>query len=80
MADFVLAVVALGAVLAYAGSLFLWPFAPCRWCQGRGTTRGSTRRRCGNCHFCGGSRRRRRLGSSAVHQLVTTTRNKGWRK
>lgn len=58
------------AVIAYLGSLYLWPYAPCRWCKGRGTNRGSTRRRFGDCRWCGGTRRRQRLGSRTVHRAV----------
>lgn len=80
MHDLALILAAIACCLLYAGSLYLWPFAPCRKCGGDGTNAGSNRRRFGNCRRCGGTRRRRRLGSVAVHQLVTSTKTKGWRK
>lgn len=75
----VILAVVVGAV--YLVSLYLWPWAPCRWCAGRGTNRGSTRRRFGECRFCRGSRRRQRIGSRAIHRAVRSSaayrRNRG---
>ena len=58
-----------GAVL-YAASLYWWPMRPCRRCGGRGTNRGSSKRRFGTCRRCKGSRSVQRIGSRAVHRAV----------
>jgi DnaJ-class molecular chaperone len=78
--DLALVLAATACCLLYAASLYIWPFAPCRKCGGSGTNRGSNQRRFGVCRRCGGTRRRRRIGAAAVHQLVTSTKTKGWRK
>jgi hypothetical protein len=49
--------------------LLRYPFGPCRRCQGRGTNKGSTRKRYGVCKACGGTRQRRRFGATAVHRF-----------
>jgi hypothetical protein len=49
---------------------WLWPFAPCRWCKGRKTNRGSTRKRFGNCRRCGGTGHRIRFGARTVHRAI----------
>lgn len=54
------------AAISYGGwrvSLRLWPYAPCRWCNGAGTSPGSNRKRLGRCRRCGGSGRRLRRGA-----------------
>ena len=56
--------------LAWVISLYLWPFAPCRRCSGKGTNAGSNRKRFGDCKGCGGTRRRQRPGSKTVHRVV----------
>ena len=61
---------ALIIVLLYAGSLWLWPFAPCRWCKGSKSNPGSTRRRFGNCPRCGGKGFRVRFGARMVRRAV----------
>jgi len=43
------------AVILWAGSLYLWPFAPCTRCKGSGRNAGSNRQR---------------FGSRAVHRSV----------
>ena len=62
-----------GLLIAWAVSLYLWPFGPCRRCSGSGTSRGSNRKRFGDCGRCGGTRRRQRLGSKTVHRIVRDT-------
>jgi DnaJ-class molecular chaperone len=54
----------------YVVSLYVWPFRPCPRCAGKGTNRGSTRKRHGDCGRCGGSRRVQRRGSKFVHGTV----------
>ena len=49
-------------------SLYLWPFAPCRKCDGSGRNPGSKRKRYGQCRRCEGAGRRIRLGARAVHR------------
>ena len=66
---------ALAAIIAAAATWWLWhayfhPFRPCPRCKGKGTNRGSTRRRFGNCTRCGGSKHVQRLGSKTVHRAV----------
>lgn len=41
----------------------LWPFGPCRFCGGRGKTRGSNSSRWGWCGRCDGSGERPRFGT-----------------
>ncbi len=59
----------IGAV-CYTASLYVWPFKPCPRCKGKGTSRGSTRRRHGDCGRCGGTKRVQRVGSRFVHHTV----------
>ena len=46
-------------LLILAGSIGygIWayshPWRPCPWCKGKGSNRGSTRRRSGRCRLCG---------------------------
>jgi DnaJ-class molecular chaperone len=62
--------IALAVAAAYVISLWVWPFRPCPRCQGKGTNRGSNRRRFGNCRRCQGSKAVQRIGSKAVHRAV----------
>jgi DnaJ-class molecular chaperone len=62
-----------GGAVAYAVSLYFWPMRPCRRCGGKGTNRGSNRRRFGTCRRCKGSRSVQRIGSRAVHRAVRGT-------
>lgn len=60
--------------VAWAGSLYLWPFTTCRRCSGTGLNKGSTGKRFGLCKRCGGSRRRQRLGSKTLHRWARAAR------
>ena len=62
-----------GLLICWLVSLYLWPFGPCGRCSGKGTNRGSNRKRFGDCKRCGGTRRRQRLGSKTVHRVVRDT-------
>lgn len=63
-----LAVLGLAALAGWTVSLYLWPFAPCRRCEGGGRNPGSNRKRHGQCRRCGGSGRRTRFGARTVHR------------
>jgi hypothetical protein len=63
------------AVAVWATRVLLWPFGPCRRCDGSGKNIGSTGRRWGTCRKCKGSGRRQRLGSKLVRRLLS--RSKG---
>lgn len=63
-----------GVLLAWAGSLYAWPFGPCGRCKGTGVNRGSNARRFGTCRRCGGTRRVQRRGSRTVHRIAWTVR------
>jgi hypothetical protein len=65
---------ATGALLAYAASLYKFPFRPCGWCKGTGRNRGSNARRFGHCWRCHGTGRVQRLGSRTVHRLAWALR------
>ena len=60
--------------LAYAAwwlaSRYWWPFRACPRCSGKGTNKGSNRRRFGDCGRCHGSRKVQRIGSRTVHKLA----------
>jgi DnaJ-class molecular chaperone len=49
-------------------TLYLWPYGPCRKCEGSGRNRGSKRARFGQCRRCEGAGRRIRYGARAVHR------------
>ena len=49
---------------------YQWPMAPCRWCRGKKTNKGSGRKRFGRCRKCKGSGTRQVLGSRTVHRAV----------
>ena len=68
--------IALAAVAGWAGSLYLFPFAPCLRCKGTGRNGGSTRKRFGECKRCGGSGRRRRLGARTIHRGAVSLADK----
>jgi hypothetical protein len=55
-----------------AGSLYLWPLAPCLACKGTGRNRGSNRRRFGECRRCKGTGRRQRPGARLIHRGAVT--------
>jgi DnaJ-class molecular chaperone len=59
-----------GLAAAYVVSLYLWPYRPCPRCDGKGTNRGSSRRRFGKCKRCDGTRSVQRTGSRQVHRAV----------
>ena len=61
-------------LVAWAGSLYLWPFRPCLRCGGTGLNRGSSSKRFGLCKVCGGSRRRQRFGSRTLHRWARSAR------
>lgn len=65
-----LALVGLIAAAAWFVGLLIWPFAPCRRCEGSGTNLGSNRKRFGNCRKCGGTRRRLRVGARAARRMI----------
>jgi DnaJ-class molecular chaperone len=63
-----LVLVALLAVAVRVVTLYLWPYAPCRKCEGSGRNPGSKRGRFGQCRRCEGAGRRIRLGARTVHR------------
>ncbi len=56
------------AFVVWVGSLHLWPYAPCRKCEGSGRTPGSNKKRYGQCRRCKGAGRRIRFGARTVHR------------
>lgn len=57
-------------LLVFAGrvlTLYLWPYRPCRRCEGSGRNPGSKRARFGQCRHCDGGKRIR-LGARTVHR------------
>ena len=71
-------VVALIAAVVWTGRAYFWPYAPCRWCKGKRTNRGSSKKRFGNCWRCRGSGMRRVLGSRQVHKAIRGIRSRSW--
>jgi len=69
-----LTMITVGALLAYAVSLYKFPFRPCVWCKGTGLARGSNSRRHGYCWRCRGTKQVQRLGSRTVHRLAWAMR------
>lgn len=65
------------AIVVWLVRAYFWPFKACPWCKGKGTNRGSGKKRFGDCRFCKGTRRRQVLGSKQVHKAVRslTARN-----
>lgn len=60
--------------VAWAVSLYVYPFAPCLRCGGTGLKKGSTGKRFGLCKRCGGSKRRQRTGSRTLHRWARAAR------
>ena len=67
--------VALIAAVVWLGSLYVHPFTRCSTCKGSGVTKRSTGKRFGLCKACGGTRRRQRFGSRALHRAVQSARS-----
>jgi DnaJ-class molecular chaperone len=63
-----LVLVVLLVVAGRVVTLYLWPYAPCRKCEGSGRNRGSKRARFGQCRRCEGAGRRQRFGARTVHR------------
>jgi hypothetical protein len=66
----VVVLLVLAVAVTWLVRLLLWPFGPCRWCRGKKTNPGSTRRRFGNCRHCKGSGYRIRFGARTVHRAL----------
>jgi DnaJ-class molecular chaperone len=60
----------LAAAAGYAVWAYFHPFRTCPRCKGKGTNRGSTRRRSGHCGRCHGSRQVKTLGARTLHRVV----------
>ncbi len=58
------------AVAGYAVWAYTHPYRRCPRCKGKGSNRGSTRRRSGRCRRCKGSRQVKTLGSRMLHRMV----------
>jgi len=69
-----LTMIAIAALLAYAVSLYRWPWRPCWWCEGTGLSRSSNKRRHGTCWRCHGNKHVQRLGARTVHRLAWAIR------
>lgn len=54
--------------VCYYVSLRIWPYRPCRRCEGGGRNAGSNRRRFGTCPACGGSGRKLRTGARMLER------------
>jgi DnaJ-class molecular chaperone len=69
------------AILAVwqAITVYVWPYAPCRRCEGSGRNAGSDRNRFGQCRRCKGAGRRIRFGAKTVHRgrVALADRKKG---
>jgi len=63
-----LAVLAVTAGIYYM-SLRLWPYRPCRRCDGGGRNKGSNAKRFGRCKRCDGSGRELRAGARVLDRL-----------
>jgi hypothetical protein len=63
-----LIIIGLIVIAARVVGLYLWPYAPCRKCQGSSRNPGSKKERYGQCGRCGGTGRRTRLGANTVHR------------
>ena len=69
MNDFLtLLLVALILGIWRAITLYMWPYAPCRKCEGSGRNAGSDGKRFGQCRRCRGAGRRIRFGARTVHR------------
>ena len=65
-----LVITVLLVLFGYGTWAYFHPFRPCPRCKGRGTNRGSTRRRTGPCGRCGGSRQVQTRGSRMLHRAI----------
>lgn len=63
-----LAVIVMLAAAGRVVTLYLWPYGPCRKCDGSGRNPGSRQKRFGQCRRCDGAGRRVRLGARTVHR------------
>lgn len=74
-----LLLVALTGAAYWTLSVYLWPYAPCRKCEGSGRNAGSKRERFGQCRRCMGAGRRIRFGARSVHRgrVALADRKKG---
>ena len=73
MSTLIVIVLVLGA--GRLGFIYYHPFGSCRACKGKGTNRGSTKKRLGRCSRCGGTRLTQRMGSRALHKVIRGTSN-----
>lgn len=64
---------------AWVVSLYVHPFTRCGTCGGSGLNKGSSGKRFGMCKACGGSRRKQRLGSKALHRWVRSAKSE-WQR
>src|SRR5215472_14139256 len=64
--------VGLGIAAVNAGSIYLWPLAPCIACKGTGRNQGSNKKRWGECRHCKGTGRRERPGARLIHRGAVT--------
>jgi hypothetical protein len=71
LSPFAVVLVLIVLAVAWVISLLLWPLAPCRHCGGRGKNIGSNGKRWGKCRRCKGTGSRQRLGSRAIHQMLS---------
>lgn len=60
----------LAASIGYGIWAYTHPYRPCPWCKGKGSNRGSTRRRSGRCRRCGGSKQVKSIGSRMLHRAI----------
>jgi hypothetical protein len=77
--DVLLILIGLGALAAWAISLYVHPFTRCGRCSGTGVNKGSSGKRFGLCKACGGSRRKQRFGSKTLHRWVQSGSSE-WRR
>lgn len=68
MSALTLVLIILLALGARAVTVYLWPYAPCRKCEGSGRNPGSKRKWFGQCRRCDGAGRRIRFGARTVHR------------
>ena len=60
----------LAATVGYGIWAYTHPWRPCPWCGGKGTNRGSTKRRSGRCWRCKGTKQVKTLGSRMLRKAV----------
>lgn len=70
---------ALAALAAWLLSLYVHPFTRCGRCGGSGLNKGSSGKRYGLCKACGGSRRKQRFFSRALHRWVRAAKSE-WQR